>query len=248
MRQGPAFRIYNLLLERFGPRGWWPVTPPGALEPAYHPRRKTFRPPDEGGAFEIAVGAILTQNTAWANVRKALMELNRRRLMSPERLLRAPFSSLAKAVRPSGYFRQKAKKLKVFSRFLQDRHGGRMKELLSRPLSQARSELLKVHGIGPETADSILLYAGARPIFVVDAYTRRIGGRVGLFRTEDYEKARAYFETALEGVPLKERAGLFGEYHALLVELGKNLCRPRPLCWTCPLQRACRTGRRKVRA
>jgi endonuclease-3 related protein len=146
---------YHTLFAAFGPQHWWPSS-------------------KSGGPFEIIVGAILTQSTAWTNVEKAIANLRRARLLTPRAIERIPLPRLARLIRPSGYFRQKAKKLKAFVRFLRAEHGGSLARMFRTPTAVLRAQLLAVHGIGPETADSILLYAGAHPVFVVDAYTRRI--------------------------------------------------------------------------
>lgn len=183
--------------------------------------------------FEVIVGAILTQNTAWVNVERALNNLRSAGLLTPSALLRIKTPRLAELVRPSGYFRQKAKKLKAFVWFLQAEYGGSLKRMFRTPTSELREQLLAVHGIGTETADAILLYAGNHPVFVVDAYTYRIFGRHGITGGEpDYEKVRALFETALP-----RHAELLNEFHALIVSTGKNWCRKKaPRCEECPLR------------
>jgi endonuclease-3 related protein len=214
--------IYARLYAHFGPQHWWP-----------HSR---------GGAFEIIVGAILTQNTAWTNVEKALVNLRRARLLTPGALHRAPTARLARLIRPSGYFNLKAKKLKAFTRFLFAEHRGRLAHLFALDPVRMREELLAVYGIGPETADSIILYAAHQPIFVVDAYTRRIFARLGLARAEaSYGELQALFT---QNLPRAEP--LFNEYHALLVALGKHICQKRaPRCGECPLQEICPTGMKR---
>jgi endonuclease-3 related protein len=219
-------------LRHFGPQGWWPTTKPGALRPAYH-----GRPADaltEKEKFEICVGAILTQNTAWTNVEKALENLQRARALAPRTLCRMPVRRLAALIRPSGYYNQKAARLKQFSRYLCDNYSGRLAPLLSQPIGAAREELLSLNGIGPETADSMLLYAGGRQIFVVDAYTRRIGSRLGWFKDEGYEPVQSWFHARLP-----QETQLYNEYHALLVAVGKDFCRPAPRCGGCPLNEGC---------
>ncbi len=210
--------IYARLYDHFGPQRWWPGN----------------------GAFEVIVGAILTQNTAWTNVEKALANLKRAGLLHPARLQRARVQTVARLVRPSGYFNLKAKKLKAFARFLFDAHRGKLSHLFTLDTAALRKELLAGYGIGPETADSIILYAAQQPIFVVDAYTRRIAARLGLSRDDaSYEELQHLFMTHL---PRDVR--LFNEYHALLVTLGKNVCKKRaPRCQTCPLQEICPTGK-----
>ncbi len=203
--------IYTRLFQALGPQGWWPGDTP----------------------FEVCVGAILTQNTNWQNVERAIANLKEAGVLSPEALYNLPEEMLAEMIRPAGYFRVKARRLKNFIRFLMERHQGDLDSLFSLPLDEARQQLLGVSGIGPETADSILLYAGGLPTFVIDAYTRRILLRHGL-ATEDlsYEDLREMFMRHLPQDPQ-----LYNEYHALLVAAGKRFCRPqKPRCETCPLK------------
>jgi endonuclease III related protein len=208
---GELLRYYEAMSGALGPMRWWPAQTP----------------------FEVIVGAILTQSTAWGNVERAIANLRSARLLTPSAMLRVRTSRLAALVRPSGYFRQKAKKLKAFVRFLQTGYGGSLKRMFLTPTSELREKLLSIHGIGPETADSILLYAGNHPVFVVDAYTHRIFGRHGITDgNPDYEKVRALIETSLP-----RQAELFNEFHALLVNTGKNWCRKSaPRCEECPLR------------
>ncbi len=184
--------------------------------------------------FEVIVGAILTQNAAWVNVRRAIGNLQRARMLSPVALERVPAGKLARLIRSSGYFRQKTKKLKAFVRFLRKDFGGSLARMFRTPTAELRERLLAVHGIGPETADSILLYAGNHPVFVVDAYTKRILQRHGLAGEKTgYEQMRQLFEANLP-----RDAKLYNEYHALLVNVGKNWCRPKdPKCEQCPMGR-----------
>ena len=199
--------IYRRLLARFGPRHWWPGDTP----------------------FEVAVGAVLTQNTAWSNVERAIASLKRAGALSPRRILGARHATLARWIRPAGYFNVKARRLKAVVAWWQNR--GRRNSVPS--LSVLRRELLAIHGVGPETADSIALYALNRPMFVVDTYTRRIFARHGWasWRTS-YEELQQLFMTRLP-----RRVSLYNEYHALIVELGKTTCRKRrPKCHECPLR------------
>ncbi|MDE2290669.1 MAG: hypothetical protein KGL53_01195, partial [Elusimicrobia bacterium] len=168
-------RAYGLLWERYGPQGWWPTTAPGAQAASYRARR--YGPPPPREAFEVCAGAILTQNTAWTNVRRALESLRADGPLTAERLARLPARRLERLVRPSGYFRQKADRLRRFARWAGSA-GALARSLRDEPLGELRARLLALKGVGPETADSMLLYGGARPVFVVDAYTRRIGARV----------------------------------------------------------------------
>jgi len=203
--------IYRRMYEALGPQGWWPGESP----------------------FEVCIGAILTQNTNWQNVERAIANLKEAGLLSPQALYALPVEILAEYIRPAGYFRVKARRLKNFIKFLVEEFQASLDNLFSLPLSKARQRLLGVSGIGPETADSILLYAGGKPIFVVDAYTRRILLRHGL-ATEDmtYQDLQDLF---MKHLP--PESTLFNEYHALLVAVGKKFCRPRkPLCSACPLK------------
>jgi len=212
--QGMAARLramYQVLLEALGPQGWWP----GRTR------------------FEVIVGAILTQNTSWANVARAIQNLRRARALTPQALAAIPPARLARLIRSSGYYNVKAGRVKRFLGFLRDQYGLNLSRMLARPPSSLRRELLAVPGIGPETADSILLYAGGMPIFVVDAYTRRILSRHGLVPPDaSYDEMQALFMGALP-----PNAALYNEYHALLVAVGKEYCRPVPRCAECPLRR-----------
>ncbi len=178
------------------------------------------------------MGAILAQNTAWGNVERALAALRAQRLLTPARLGALGARSLSRLIRSSGTFRVKARRLRAFLDYLGERYRGSLRLMANAPLASLRRELLAVPGIGPETADSILLYALGRPVFVVDAYTRRVLARHRLLSPEaDYEAVRAFFERHLPSDPR-----LFNEYHALLVAVGKQYCRNRPRCEACPLR------------
>jgi endonuclease III related protein len=202
---------YQALYKTHGPQKWWPGQTP----------------------FEVIVGAILTQNTAWANVERAITNLREADLLSPEAIENVRTSKLARLIRSSGYFRQKARKLKEFVRFLQMNYEGSLIKMFGTPVGTLREQLLGVHGVGPETADSILLYAGDQAVFVVDAYTRRILQRHGLAHgDESYEAIRGLFEKSLP-----RRASLINEFHALIVHTGKHFCRARnPQCEGCALR------------
>lgn len=204
-------QFYHALHEALGPQHWWPARTP----------------------FEVIVGAILTQSTAWTNVERAIAKLRGARLLTPAALERVPMARLARLVKPSGYFRQKAKKLKAFVHFLRREYGGSLRRMFRTPTTELREKLLTVHGIGPETADSILLYAGQHAVFVVDAYTKRILARHRLAgERTGYEEMRALFEKNLP-----RNAQLYNDYHALLVQVGKHWCRPREArCDQCPLE------------
>lgn len=208
----PLLRTYRALLRAHGPQQWWPGDTP----------------------FEIMVGAVLTQNTAWTNVEKAIANLKAANALTPEAIVAAHPRTLARWLKPSGYFNVKARRLRAFCRWLIA--NGDVAALTQWDTARLRAALLDVHGVGPETADDILLYAFARPVFVIDAYTRRIFARLGLISgDEDYETLRALFETTLA-----TDVALFNEYHALIVMQGKDICRPRPRCETCCLVKQCR--------
>ncbi len=203
--------VFQRLLDSYGPQDWWPGETP----------------------FEIMVGAVLTQNTAWINVERAIVNLLNHQALSPARILAVKEAQLAEWLRPSGYFNIKAKRLRNFCRWYVE--AGDYRHLVHWDTERLRRALLAVNGIGPETADDILLYAFARPVFVVDAYTRRLFARLGLIEgDEGYETLRHAFEQAL-GADVE----LFNEYHALIVAHAKDICRVRPRCAECVLRRQC---------
>jgi endonuclease-3 related protein len=201
--------LYNSLLQHYGPQGWWPGDTP----------------------LEVAVGAILTQNTNWQNVALAIKRLKEAGLLTARALQDLPEVELADYIRPAGYYNIKARRLKNFLNFLFSNYRGDMAAMAAAPLELLRPALLAVKGIGPETADSILLYGLEKPTFVVDAYTFRILSRHGLASDPcSYEELQALF---MEVLP--RDTALYQEYHALLVQTGKECCRPRPRCPNCPL-------------
>jgi len=214
--------VYALLRRKRGPAGWWPGETP----------------------FEVCLGAILVQNTSWTNVEKALATLRERGLLSFGALERLPASRLAPLLRSSGYFNVKARRVKAFLAFLGREFGGHVERMAGEEPQALRAKLLAVNGIGPETADSILLYAASQPSFVVDAYTRRIFSRLGLLRgDESYDQMRSFF---MDRLP--RDVALYNDYHAQIVLLGKDTCRALPRCADCPLLRRCRRrglGRRR---
>ncbi len=202
--------IYDILLKAFGPRHWWPGESP----------------------LEIIVGAILTQNTAWKNVEKAIENLKAAGCLSLKALDKIPQDELAELIRSSGYYNQKAKKIKIFVRYICSRYACSLEAMRHRPLEELREELLSLYGIGPETADSILLYAFEKPTFVVDAYTRRILLRHGwMTEKATYEDIRAFF---MKHLP--QDVALFNEFHALIVYVGNQFCRRNPRCSDCVLE------------
>ncbi len=208
--------IYNRLYKSFGPQGWWPLTISG-----HKTRHHAGEPKNDNHRFEIVVGAILTQNTNWKNVEKSLENLSKNNMLSMDRIRRANQKKLAKLIRSAGYYNQKAERLKLIAGFI------------FKNKNPTREELLDVKGIGPETADSILLYAFNKPIFVVDAYTKRIFERLG-FKERGYDELQELFHKNLN-----KDYKVFNEYHALLVELGKNYCRKKPNCGGCPITQYC---------
>jgi endonuclease-3 related protein len=240
----PLVRAFDFLRRHFGPQRWWPGDTP----------------------FEVCVGAILTQNTAWTNVEKAIANLRRDRVLTPERLRALSHHRLASLIRPAGYFNVKARRLRSFLDFLHGEFRGDLTRMFRLPTAALREKLLAVNGIGPETADSILLYAGGHESFVVDAYTRRILTRHGWAKPDaDYHDIKALFEQSLPANPKSKsqnpkseipfptghppsgmsrrsarhsaRARLFNEYHALIVATGKHCCLSRePRCEGCPLK------------
>lgn len=203
--------IYLKLLHHFGKQNWWPAETP----------------------FEVIVGAILTQNTAWKNVEKSINTLKENRLLSPERLIALSENELAKYIKSSGFYNLKAKRLKNFLFFFQT-YSFSLDKLKNEP--DLREKLLNIKGIGKETADSIILYALGMPIFVVDAYTKRIFYRLGFLNSEDasYDSVQALFHSSLP-----TDSTIFNEYHALIVELAKNHCKKKPVCRGCPVMQAC---------
>ncbi len=203
-------QIHDRLLAAYGPQHWWPGEAP----------------------FEVLVGAVLVQNTAWQNVKRAIDTLRREDLMEPRALYALAPEELEEKIRPAGYFRVKARRLRNLLAFLLDRYDGSLEAMFRTGLSELREQLLEINGIGPETADSILLYAGGLPTFVVDAYTARIFSRHGWIGFDaDYYQIKDHFES---GLP--PDAPLWNEYHALLVRLGKERCRKtKPQCEGCPL-------------
>jgi len=232
-----AHKIYKLLYKAFGPQNWWPSSVRLRRTSSFALRAPADKSEGKPAApFEVIVGAILTQSTNWKNVEKAIASLIKARQLSLNKLSKIDNRELEGLIRPAGYFRQKAKKLKAFVRHVISNHGT-LKKMFSQPLKELRQELLSIHGIGPETADSIILYAANKPSFVVDAYTKRIGHRLGLFSFSKYDEIKAYFEQNLPG-----SVETFNEYHALLVELGKRFCRKKPLCGECPLALICRNS------
>lgn len=205
------YAIYKKLYCYFGQQNWWPGDSP----------------------FEVMVGAILTQNTNWRNVERAIRNLKKEKLLSASKLAAVSKAKLASLIKPTGYYNIKAKRLNSFLKFFQKNYQGSAKKMSLNDTAQLRRKLLSVNGIGQETADSILLYALNKPVFVIDAYTKRIFSRHHFIKDDaEYEKIQALFMKNL-----KNNVKLFNEYHALLVRLGKEFClKNNPRCNTCPLK------------
>lgn len=202
-------KIYSMLYDRFGPQGWWPGE----------------------GTLEIIIGAILTQNTSWKNVERAIANIRAAGLMDAEKLHRLDREKLAALIRPAGYFNVKAKRLANFLTWLHETCSANPDSLKDRSQHTLRGQLLEINGIGPETADSILLYALEKPVFVVDTYTCRVMARHGLIEPGcTYDNLQQLFTGTLQ-----QDTKLFNEYHALLVCVGKDFCKPKPKCQNCPL-------------
>ncbi len=209
MKKNTVMKMYDAMLAAAGPRHWWPAETP----------------------FEVCVGAILTQNTAWSNVCRAIDNLRATDALSLARLHAMPVETLASLIVPAGYYNVKARRLRNFTQMVHDDFGGNLESLLALDMLPMRDKLLSVNGIGRETADCMILYAAGKPVFVVDAYTRRIGSRHGLFAPDaDYETMREYFTRS---VP--RDVAVYNEYHALIVFTGHHWCRRTPVCEGCPL-------------
>jgi len=213
---GALRRAYPLLLRAFGHQHWWPSETP----------------------FEVCVGAILTQNTNWTNVERAIANLKAAGVLEPRRMHDLPEQRLAELIRPAGYFNVKARRLRAFLDVLVSEAGGEVAALMSGPTTEARLRLLAIKGIGPETADSMLLYAGGQASFVIDAYTRRIFSRHGWCGPEaGYDELQRLCTGVLSHQPANGRLDYWQDYHAQLVKVGKDFCRPHnPRCADCPLK------------
>jgi len=209
-------KLYRRLLKEYGPQGWWPA-------------RTTF---------EMMVGAVLTQNTSWSNVEKAIANLRREGCLKPVKMAALTHREIARMIKPAGYFNVKAGRIRNLLDFLSSECGMDTRLLGKTDAKRLREKLLGVNGIGPETCDSILLYAFGKPFFVIDAYTRRVFSRLGMSKADtQYGELQDYFTANLP-----RSAKIYNEYHALIVKLGKEVCRKRPLCGECPVREYCRNG------
>jgi endonuclease III related protein len=214
-----------MLLKHFKHQDWWPV------DATYHQKYGS------DSRFEIIIGAILTQNTAWTNVEKALDNLRQHQALTINTLLHMDEDTLKTLIKPSGFFNQKAYRLHLFTTYIHENYQDDLTAFFTRGTKEIRNELLALHGIGPETADSILLYAGNHPVFVVDAYTKRICIRLPLhIKNNTYDAIQTYFT---ENLQKNQPAPIYKELHALIVELAKNYCRKKPACDCCPLTLRC---------
>lgn len=209
-------RVYELMRARFGHQHWWPGETP----------------------FEVCVGAILTQNTAWTNVERAIANLKAARMLEPKKLFALPQAELAQLVRPAGYFNVKARRLRSFLRVVVEECGGDLKRLFAGETAVVRERLLAIHGVGPETADSLLLYAGGHHSFVIDAYTKRIFTRHNWSKADaSYDELKSLCESVLNQKSGAARLNYWQDYHAQLVMVGKHFCRKSaPRCDECPLK------------
>jgi endonuclease III related protein len=218
-KTGVLTEIYDILFKSFGKQYWWPG--------------------DTG--FEVVVGAILTQNTNWSNVEKAIKNLKAAKIFTPKKLYELDQDKLAELIRSSGYFNVKAKRLKHFIEWLFLNYNGSLSKLFKLDFATLREQLLSVNGIGKETADSIILYAAEKPTFVVDAYTKRVLVRHGVITEDyDYDAIKEVFENNLP-----KEVSLYNEYHALIVMVGKHYCKPKMQCEECPLKNVHRTSQTK---
>jgi endonuclease-3 related protein len=204
------------------------------MDISYHTQHRT------DPRFEVIIGAILTQNTAWSNVEKAIHNLKQANMLHISAIVHCDLETLKQCIKPSGFFNQKAKRLQTMALYLQDQYQSDLSTFFQQPLKHLRSELLRLNGIGPETADSILLYAGDKPIFVVDAYSKRLFGRLELPTKLTYDAIQAYVESDFcKNISAEQLPQMYNEFHALIVEHAKRYCRKKPLCNDCILNKEC---------
>ena len=222
-------KVYNILYSKFGDLEWWPI------DKKYHIKNST------DPRFEIIIGAILTQNTAWSNVEKALINLKENGKLDIKSIIEIPDLELKKLIKPSGFFNQKSKRLKKISKFLFEKYKSDMDLFFKKDTKKIREDLLEINGIGPETADSILLYAGNKPVFVVDSYTKRICKRLPIKTEITYDSIQKHFENNFSNVfDKKDLTKIYNQMHAMIVELAKNYCKKNPDCKNCPLKKYCK--------
>lgn len=222
-------KIYKILQTEFKNLNWWPK------DKKYHEKN------DSDPRFEVIVGAILTQNTAWSNVEKALENLKSENMLDIKKIQNVDLKNLQKMVRPSGFFNQKAERLKNISTYLCENYNSDLNSFFKKDMYELREELLSLNGIGPETADSILLYAGNMPIFVVDAYTKRLCERLPMNTNISYDEIQTFFENNLsKKYSKKDLPQIYNELHAQIVIHSKTYCKKKPLCNNCPLTKHCK--------
>ncbi|MDH7516999.1 MAG: endonuclease [Candidatus Thermoplasmatota archaeon] len=227
MIQNPC-NLHKILLEEFGHQNWWPI------DKKYHEKNKS------DPRFEIIIGAILTQNTAWSNVEKAIDNLKSKNMLEIKKISNADIRLLRNMIKPSGFFNQKAHRLKNIARFLHEKYDDDLDMFFNRDIKEIRAELLSLNGIGPETADSILLYAGELPIFVVDAYTKRLCKRIPFNTGTSYDEIQQYFQEEIKKKYNENSlTQVYNELHALIVVLAKKYCKKKPDCKNCPINKNC---------
>ena len=228
MNYNKCIELYNILSKKYKDLNWWPV------DQKYHEKNKT------DPRFEIIIGAILTQNTAWSNVEKALENLKEKNKLDIESITQSETKELREMIKPSGFFNQKADRLKTISFHLAEEYNLNLDNLFNKDLRELRAELLSLNGIGPETADSILLYAGEKPVFVVDAYTKRLCQRLPIDVEIDYDSIQKHFEKELsKKYSGEELIEVYNQFHAQIVIFAKEFCRKKPVCSNCPLSSIC---------
>ncbi|NLH39263.1 MAG: endonuclease [Elusimicrobia bacterium] len=227
-------KIFDLLYDSFQAQGWWPIYDLKTGQSLY--RKNFFGLLDEDEMLEISLGAILTQNTSWKNAEKAIGELKKNKFIDYKKILSSDEQDIALLIKSSGYYNQKAKKIKNFSLWIK-KNGGKLSELKKKDPYHLREELLLINGVGKETADSILLYSFYLPFFVVDSYTKRVYQRVtGDHNDYEYDELREIFENSIE-----KNFKIYNEFHALLVKTAKDFClKNLPVCVKCPLEKICR--------
>ena len=220
--------LYKILLEKYGNLNWWP------MDRNYHEKKGS------DPRFEVITGAVLTQNTAWSNVEKALEKLKSKNMLHIKKITQTDIDILKQIIKPTGFYNQKAERLQNLAQYLQKNYNADLDKFFNKEIQDVRDELLSLNGIGKETADSILLYAGNKPIFVVDAYTKRICQRIPIATDILYDEIQKYFQKELsKKYPKKELSKVYNELHALIVILAKEYCKKKPNCTNCPLNDYC---------
>lgn len=230
------YTLYKKLFKHYNKQNWWPV------DKKYHEENKT------DPRFEIIIGAILTQNTAWSNVEKALLNLKSKKLLEIKKISKTPVENIAGLIRPSGYYNQKAVRVKNIAEHFKQKYNMDLNRFFNRKTETIRKELLSLKGVGPETADSILLYAGNQPIFVVDAYTKRLCERIPLNTKISYEHIQHYFQKEItkKHSNSEELVQIYNEFHALIVVFAKNICKKKPKCQECIIKKICNFSKKTI--